>query len=97
MAHTKSARKRIRQDRKRHVRNQSVKTRIKNLTKDLRVSLTESDADKTAGALRDTVRALDRAATKGVLHHRTASRKISRLAKAVQRKQSASTPEAPSS
>jgi small subunit ribosomal protein S20 len=97
MAHTKSARKRIRQDRKRHVRNQSVKTRIRNLTKDFRAKVEESDSEKTAAALKDAIRALDKAASKGVLHRKTASRKVGRLTRAVHRKESASAAEAPTS
>jgi len=94
MAHTKSARKRIRQDRKRRLRNQAVKTRIRSLTKDLRGSLKGSDSEGTAGPLKAAVRALDKAAAKGIIHRRTASRKIARLSRAVHKKASASTSEA---
>jgi hypothetical protein len=45
MAHTKSTRKRIRQDQKRHLRNQSVKTRIKGLTKKFRATVDGSEGD----------------------------------------------------
>jgi small subunit ribosomal protein S20 len=64
MAHTKSARKRIRQDAKRHLRNQSVKTRVRSLTKKFRASLNESDAEMITQALQETVRELNKAATK---------------------------------
>ena len=65
MAHTQSTRKRIRQDVKRHLRNQSVKTRIKGLTKKFRAAAGESDAGETNQTLKDTIRALDKAAGAG--------------------------------
>lgn len=82
MAHAKSALKRIRQNHKRHLRNQAVKTRLRGLIKNLRTSFTESDPEKIKAAVNDVSRALDKAATKGVVHKRTAARKKSRLAKA---------------
>jgi len=94
MAHTKSARKRIRQDEKRRVRNQSVKTRVRSLTKKFRASLNESDSDQTAKALKEAIQALDKAATKGIMHSKTASRKIGRLSKAAHKKTSAEAAEA---
>ena len=94
MAHTKSARKRIRQDEKRRVRNQSVKTRVRSLTKQFRATLDESDSEKTAKALKEAIQALDKAATKGIMHSKTASRKIGRLSKAAHKKSSAEAPEA---
>jgi small subunit ribosomal protein S20 len=94
MAHTKSARKRIRQDEKRRVRNQSVKTRVRSLTKQFRTTLDESDSEQTAKALKEAIQALDKAATKGIMHSKTASRKIGRLSKAAHKKSSAEAPEA---
>jgi len=82
MAHTQSTRKRIRQDRKRHLRNQSVKTRIKGLTKKFRAAAGESDSGETTQSLKDVIRALDKAASKGIIPRQTASRKIGRLSKA---------------
>jgi small subunit ribosomal protein S20 len=97
MAHTKSARKRIRQDAKRHLRNQSVKTRVRSLTKKFRLSLEESDTEVITKALHETVRELNKAASKGIIHHKTASRKISRLNKAAHKKLSPAAAEAPAS
>jgi small subunit ribosomal protein S20 len=97
MAHTQSTRKRIRQDKKRHLRNQSVKTRIKGLTKKFRTAAGESDAGETTQSLRDAIRALDKAASKGIIPRRTASRKIGRLSKAAHTSLSAASQDAPSS
>ena len=82
MAHTSSTRKRIRQDRKRQVRNQATKTNVKTLTKKFRAT----DAESAPAALKEITRALDKAATKGVIRQQTASRRIGRLTKAANRK-----------
>ena len=87
MAHTASAKKRIRQDEKRRLRNQSVKTGIKNLTKKFRVTVEGSDGEATAASLKTTISALDKAASKGIIPRKTASRKIGRLSKAVHNSQ----------
>jgi len=94
MAHTKSARKRIRQDEKRRVRNQSVKTRVRSLTKTFRASLNESDSEQTAKALKEAIQSLDKAASKGMMHPKTASRKVGRLSRAAHKKTSAEATEA---
>ena len=83
MANHKSAMKRARQNEKRRIRNKSVRTRVKSVTKDLRLSA-ESDAKETAlQKLNVAQSAIDTAAKKGVIHRNTAARKISRLVKHV--------------
>ena len=82
MAHTKSALKRIRQDKKRNLRNQSVKSTVRTATRAFRETLEEGDAAKTQTTLRAASRTLCKAATKGVVRKQTAARRISRLAKA---------------
>lgn len=79
MANHKSALKRAGQNEARRLRNKMVKTRIKNVVKEVRGTVgTEGDAAETFAAAQS---AIDKAAKKGVIHKRTASRKISRLAK----------------
>lgn len=82
MANHKSAEKRARQNTKRRLRNKSVKTRIKNVTKDVHF-LAAGEASKEAAfsKLAAAQSAIDKAAKKGVIHKRTAARKISRLAR----------------
>jgi len=82
MAHTKSALKRIRQDKKRNLRNQSVKSTVRTATRSFRETLEEGDAAKTQTSLRTAIKTVGKAASKGVLRKQTASRRISRLAKA---------------
>ena len=82
MANHKSAEKRARQNVKRRLRNKSVKTRIKHVTKGVRLAAGEATKD-TASELKSVQSMIDKAAKKGVIHKRTAARKISRLTKLV--------------
>ena len=83
MANHKSALKRVRQNEKRRLANKAVKTRVKGSVKSVRQALEAKDAAQAAEALAAAVPVIDKAAGKGVLHRKTASRKISRLAKQV--------------
>lgn len=83
MANHKSALKRHRQSLKRRDRNRSVKTRIKNVVKNVRLACESKDKDQAKAALHTATSVLDKAATKKVIHWRTAARKISRLTQAV--------------
>lgn len=83
MANHKSAIKRARQNDVRRLRNKSVKTKIKNVIKDLRISVSETSKEETLKKLDMAKSSIDRAAQKGVIHKKTASRKISRLSKLV--------------
>ncbi len=83
MANHKSALKRVRQNEKRRLANKAVKTRVKGSVKSVRQALEAKDAEAAATALAAAVPLIDKAAGKGVLHRKTASRKISRLAKQV--------------
>ncbi len=81
MANHKSALKRHKQSLKRAARNRAVRTRIKNVIKDVRIA--QQDKEQAATALVQASAVLDKAASKGVVHWKTAARKISRLTKAV--------------
>ena len=83
MANHKSAIKRHKQSLKRAARNRAVRTRIKNVIKDVRIALQQQDKEQAATALVQASAVLDKAASKGVVHWKTAARKISRLTKAV--------------
>ncbi len=81
MANHKSAIKRARQNELRRLRNKSVKTRIKSIVKDVRSSIGETSAQDMTVKLNTAQSAIDKASKKGVIHKRTAARKISRLTK----------------
>lgn len=82
MANTKSAEKRYRQSLKRRARNVNVRTTVKDAVKSAREAIASKDGAKTTDALKAASKTLNKAASKGVLHKRTAARRISRLAKA---------------
>ena len=81
MANHKSALKRARQSELRRLRNKSAKTRIKSIVKEVRASIEETSTENTATKLNSAQSTIDKASKKGVIHKRTAARKISRLTK----------------
>ena len=81
MANHKSALKRAHQNEIRRLRNKSVKTRMRNIVKDIRLSVRESSKEDVLKKLDMAKSSIDRASQKGVIHKKTASRKISRLSK----------------
>jgi small subunit ribosomal protein S20 len=83
LANHKSALKRARQNEERRLRNKSVKTRVKNIVRDVRLSVNESSKEDARNKLDMAKSNIDRAAQKGVIHKKTAARKISRLSKLV--------------
>lgn len=87
MANHKSALKRAGQNEVRRIRNRSVKTRVKTVVKDVRQAAADN-APETADRFKEAQAAIDKAAKKGVLHKRTAARKVARLAKLSQSIQS---------
>ena len=78
MANTPSARKRIRQNEKRRLRNRAVRSAVRSSVKGAREALASKGTD-SAAAVSDAIRALDRAVTKGILHRNTAARRKSAL------------------
>ena len=84
MARHKSAQKRARQDLKRRERNRTIRSRTRGVVKTLRSEL-EAGAAGVVEKLREAESALRKAATKGVIPKRRASRQVSRLAKAANR------------
>ena len=82
---TPSGQKRARQNEKRNLRNKAVLSRIKTFTKNIEAALDTKDGEQADKALRAVVKAISSAASKGILHRNTASRKISRLSKLVNR------------
>ncbi len=78
-----SAQKRHRQSVKRQVRNQAIRSRVRTFVKRVRESVDARNTTEATERLKSAARAIDKAVTKGVLHRNTASRKISRLTRAV--------------
>jgi small subunit ribosomal protein S20 len=82
VANVQSAEKRNRQRLRRRQRNLAQLTKVRGQVKRVNALIAAKDA-KAGDALKEAIRAIDKAAQKGVLKKETASRKISRLTKAV--------------
>lgn len=85
MANHKSAIKRAGQNQTRRLRNRAVKTRIKNVVKDVREAVSQDLLQNAESQLRVAQAVIDKSSKKGVLHKRTAARKISRLTRLLAR------------
>jgi len=83
LANYNSAVKRARQNEKRRLRNKSSKTRIKNIVKDVRLAVSEQSNEAALTKLDIAKSIIDNAAKKGVIHRKTASRKVSRLSRLI--------------
>jgi small subunit ribosomal protein S20 len=80
VANTRSARKRIKQNERRRLRNRAIRSQVRSAVKDARA------AEPTPGAqardtIREAIRTIDKAVSRGILHRNTAARKKSALAR----------------
>jgi small subunit ribosomal protein S20 len=89
MANHPSAEKRNRQRIVRTERNRSVKGAVRTLLKKARAAIAAPKATDTAAAMAAAIKAVDRAASKGIVHPKMAARAKSRLAKAAQKSKTA--------
>ena len=83
MANHKSAIKRARQNIDRRTRNKSAKTRVKNVVTDVRLAVKDQSKEAVLETLTNAKSIIDKTARKGIIHKKTAARKISRLSKMV--------------
>ncbi len=83
MANIKSAKKRILVTKTRNERNKAIKSAVKTAMKKVEAAVAANDKEAANAALLAATSAIDKAATKGVYHKNNASRKVSRLTKAV--------------
>ena len=83
MANHKSAEKRNRQNKIRNARNTHIRSTMRSYIKKIRTAIAEDDLDTAKTLLEKAVPYIDKAASKGVIHKATASRKIGRLAKLI--------------
>jgi len=81
MPNVHAAKKRVRADRKRHQQNLNITSELKTLTRNLQALIKEKKTDQARQTIQKLTKRLDQAASKGLLHRNTASRKKSRLAR----------------
>jgi small subunit ribosomal protein S20 len=82
MANIRSQIKRNKTNDRRAEKNKAVRTALKTSTKKVRAAVADGDGEAAVVRAREAARALDKAASKGVVHKRTAARRKSRLTKA---------------
>lgn len=79
MANSRSARKRIRVSERKRIRNRIVRSSVRTRIGRVRRSLVSGELTGVEEELRAAVRALDKAAEKGILHRNNAARRKSRI------------------
>ena len=91
MSTHKSAIKRARQSERRRLRNKSYRTRVKNVSRQVREAVAAGKSpEEVQASLRKAVSVIQKTASKGVIHKRKAARKISRLYRLVNKAQAVS-------
>lgn len=81
MAHSLSAKKRVRQNVKRRLINRARKSQVKTQIKRFEAALSSGDANAASEQYRLVAQKLDKVAATSTMHKKTAARKKSRLAK----------------
>ena len=77
----RSAYKELRKARVRHFKNITTKSELKTLSKKFEKLISSKKTDDANSLIKKIVSQIDKAASKGIIHKNTASRKISRLMK----------------
>lgn len=80
MPNIKSAKKRVKVIETKTLRNQMIKTNIKTSIKKFEAYVADANKEEALTAFTDTVKKLDKAVAKGIMHKNTVARKKSQLA-----------------
>jgi len=83
MANTKSAKKAVRQITRRTAANKARRSHMRTSVRRVEEAIASGNKEAAQAALREAEPTMARTAQKGLLHSRTASRKVSRLAKRI--------------
>ena len=83
MANIKSAKKRILVNETKAARNKAIRSKVKTMVKKVDAAIAAGDKAAAEAALPVAIAEISKAASKGIFHKNTASRKIARLSKAV--------------
>lgn len=83
LANIKSAKKRILVAETKAARNKAIRSKVKTYVKKVEAAIAAGDKAAAQAALLAATSEIDKAASKGVYHKNTSSRKVSRLSKAV--------------
>jgi small subunit ribosomal protein S20 len=83
MPHTKSAKKRLRQNEERRIRNKNRTTELKSLRKDILRAVHDGKTDEAKSLYRDFTKCIDQAASLRVIHANAAARSKARMARVI--------------
>ena len=83
MPNSNSAKKRLRQNKKKRLHNKTIKSSLKTQLRKVHEAVAGDDADARDGAFQEAVSSLDRAASKNIIHRNAAARLKSRLSSKV--------------
>ncbi|GLC80186.1 30S ribosomal protein S20 [Lacrimispora brassicae] len=83
MANIKSAKKRILVNETKAARNKAIRSKVKTSIKKVETAIVAGDKAAAQANLANAIAEIDKATTKGVYHKNTASRKVSRISRAV--------------
>jgi small subunit ribosomal protein S20 len=89
VANHKSAEKRSRQSQVRRLRNRTNKTKMRNAIRKIENAIQAGSEEEAKEALQSAIPVIAKTASKGTIHKKNASRKISRLTKSVNKIQPA--------
>ena len=79
MAQHKSAKKRIRQNDKKRIRNRHIRTTLRSALKRFEQTLEKQNAEELKALMGKTISIVDTAASKGVIHKNKAARHVSQI------------------
>lgn len=83
MANIKSAKKRVLVSQKKAARNKAARSKVKTYIKKVDAAIASGDQEAAKAALIEATSVIDKATAKGIYHKNTSSRKVSRLAQAI--------------
>ncbi len=83
MPNTKSAEKRLRQNKVRNLQNRAIRSSVRSQVKKVRLAIDQGDKEASQSEFRLAVQQLDKAAVRKIIHKNKAARTKSRLSKAI--------------
>jgi small subunit ribosomal protein S20 len=81
LANIKSQIKRIKTSKKQNLRNRSAKSALKTYFSNFEIAVEENDKEKAGVILKKTIKEIDKAASKNIIHLNNAANKKSKLVK----------------
>lgn len=83
LAYHESAKKRIRQNEKRRIRNRHLRSTLRSSLKKFEQAVEQENVEEAESSLRKTISIVDTAASKGVIHKNKAARHVSKITRKV--------------